>query len=61
MGRKAKIKQLRRESSSQHSSSQSQAETDPTKFVEHLEQQGYQLKKSDRCPDIPEKQNKPRL
>ncbi|HEY9873218.1 MAG TPA: hypothetical protein V6D12_07265 [Candidatus Obscuribacterales bacterium] len=57
MGRNAKLKKIRREASSQPELSnqpQSQPDLDPTQFVQELERQGYQLKKVEHCPEIPE-------
>lgn len=64
MGRKAKLKQIRQQQRKNPTpdlkNSQNQ-DSKPADFVDHLKQQGYDLKNSDRCPEIPEKTVKPKL
>ena len=64
MGRKAKLKKVRRDASSDAASvpqPESQVDRDPTKFVQQLEKQGYKLQQIDRSPEIPSQQQKPQL
>lgn len=62
MGRQAKLKKIRREASEQVASPpQSQTDSDPTKFVQDLEKQGYQLLQSDPSPSLPARRVEPQL
>ncbi len=54
MGRKAKLKKIRREADSQPPSPKPEANFEPTQFVEQLKTQGYQLRQSQRSPELPE-------
>ncbi|MGK7877370.1 MAG: hypothetical protein AB4426_29955 [Xenococcaceae cyanobacterium] len=64
MGRKAKLKKIRREAIAQSgasSQSQNQTDSDPNKFVQQLERQGYQLGQIERSPELPEQRRKPQV
>lgn len=63
MGRKAKLKKVRQQTSSSaaESSSQSQPGYEPTKFVQQLEQKGYQLQTIIHAPQIPDSRVDPQL
>ncbi|MFB2967662.1 hypothetical protein ACE1CD_01695 [Aerosakkonema sp. BLCC-F183] len=55
MGRKARLKQLRREAISNPSpESASKADFDNTQFVDQLERQGYKLQEIQHSPSVPE-------
>ncbi len=55
MGRKAKLKQLRREAPPPEPAPPVQPE-EPTNFVREMDHQGYQLRQTVPAPDIPESQ-----
>ena len=57
MGRKAKLKKVRK---SQADSSNS-PQTNPNQFVKNLERQGYSLKNLERAPDVPQKRVDPQV
>ena len=65
MGRKAKLKQIRRKVRSKVSLSPPpfpEEDSDPTEFIEPLERQGYQLHKIEkRCPELPDRSTKPQV
>lgn len=59
MGRKAKLKKIRREMAAQPLS-EPEVNSEPTNFVNQLEQQGYQLDQAERCPELPDqRKNQP--
>ena len=58
MGKKAKLKKLRRELKTNPPTEQS---SPPTQFVEHLHQLGYQLTQIERSPEVPTKKIEPQL
>ncbi|MBE9127329.1 MULTISPECIES: hypothetical protein [unclassified Coleofasciculus] len=60
MGRKAKLKKIRREMASQEPS-EPEVNSEPTNFVNQLEKQGYQLDQAERCPELPEQRKNPQL
>jgi len=55
MGRKAKLKQLRRQSQAQKQSPTSTKPTDfeSTQFVQQLQVEGYKLDQAQHSPDVP--------
>ncbi len=57
MGRKAKLKQERKTSPQKGEISGNS----PDQFVQHLERQGYSLKKPKMAPDMPEKKIDPQV
>ncbi|MDT9177805.1 MAG: hypothetical protein P5702_09635 [Limnospira sp. PMC 1291.21] len=64
MGRKAKLKHLRKQQQTNPTAdtqNSGEVEADPTHFVDELKHQGYDLKVSDRCPEIPEKIVNPQI
>ena len=58
MGRKAKLKKLRRESKNNPAT---EKQSSSTQFVEELNQLGYQLKEIQRSPEVPKKNIEPQL
>jgi hypothetical protein len=56
MGRKAKLKKIRKTNPSQEST-----KSDPTQFVKELQRQGYELKQIERGPEIPETKIEPQI
>lgn len=58
MGKKAKLKKLRRELKTNPSNDRS---SPPTQFVEQLHQLGYQFKQIERSPEVPTKKIEPQL
>ena len=58
MGKKAKLKKLRRELKANPNTKTNSA---PTQFVEELDRLGYQLEKIKRSPEVPNKHIEPRL
>lgn len=55
MGRKARLKQIRREAINNPSpESAPKADFDNTQFVDQLERQGYKLQEIQRSPSVPE-------
>ena len=63
MGRKAKLKQARREGKKKSSSlsAKSKQNDNLNEFVQQIEKQGYQLQKIERSPEIPEHKIEPKL
>lgn len=63
MGKQSKLKQKRQDLRNNPSQPlPHEIDQDPTHFVETMEQQGYQLKQTNRCPEVPERQDgKPTL
>lgn len=63
MGKQSKLKQKRQDFKNNPPEVLAVNEDlDPTHFVETMEKQGYQLKTSNSCPNLPEKQDgKPQL
>ncbi len=57
MGRKAKLKKERKSNPENRSNSQSNSD----QFVQHLERQGYSLKKPQIAPEMPEKKIDPQV
>ncbi|MEQ9667417.1 hypothetical protein [Coleofasciculus sp. G2-EDA-02] len=55
MGRKAKLKQLRRQSQGQEQSPMSTQPThfESTQFVQQLQVEGYKLDQAQHSPDVP--------
>ena len=58
MGKKAKLKKLRRELKANPVTETSSAST---QFVEQLNKLGYQLEQTERSPDVPAKHIEPKL
>ena len=58
MGRKAKLKKLRREFTAATSTQQSLSST---QFVDQLSKLGYQLEQIERSPEVPVEKIKPQL
>ena len=58
MGRKAKLKQTRKESKKQP---QNQIENNPNKFVDQLQRQGYQFNNIQHSPELPEDKPEPQV
>jgi hypothetical protein len=58
MGRKAKLKKLRREAPPPAASPSIHPE-EPTNFVREMDSLGYQLRQTIPAPDIPESQMQP--
>ena len=61
MGRKAKLKKIRQEKKQSLSESQRIPKADSNQFIQELERQGYQLKRIERSPEIPEKRREPEV
>jgi len=64
MGRKAKLKKVRREAPPDDAlvpQPEIEIDRDPTKFVQQLEKQGYNLQQVERSPELPSRQQKPQL
>ncbi|WP_198648559.1 hypothetical protein [Cyanothece sp. BG0011] len=57
MGRKAKLKKERKEQPKQLKKSSQNSD----QFVQHLERQGYSLKKAKMAPDMPNKKIDPQV
>ncbi len=57
MGRKAKLKQIKK--SQTNSSNHSQSNQD--QFVQNMERQGYSLKDIERAPGVPQKKVEPQV
>lgn len=55
MGRKAKLKQIRRQNKRQEQSQASTPQThfESTQFVQQLQVEGYQLDQAQHSPDVP--------
>ncbi len=58
MGKKAKLKKLRRELKA---NPKTEKPPSPTRFVEQLNQLGYQLEQIERSPDVPTENIEPQL
>ena len=58
MGKKAKLKKLRRELKA---TPNTKTNSSPTQFVEELDRLGYQLDRIKRSPEVPNKQIEPQL
>ena len=58
MGRKAKLKKLRRELTTNPAT---EKPSSSTQFVEHLNKLGYQLKDIKRSPEVPKQNIEPQL
>ncbi|MGC9503622.1 hypothetical protein [Baaleninema sp.] len=61
MGRKAKLKKLRKTAKTDPKAAKRTSNFDDTQFVKDLQQQGYDLKVGDRAPDIPESNPEPQV
>ncbi|MGK7914530.1 MAG: hypothetical protein AB4038_03155 [Prochloraceae cyanobacterium] len=62
MGRKAKLKKMRREASAKTSPSAAAKTTyEPTNFVKQLERQGYQLDRIKPSPELPDRRVDPQV
>lgn len=63
MGRKAKLKQQKRQANEKALSEKTKpvADFDRTEFVQELKMQGYNLEQIQRSPEIPENRPKPQL
>jgi hypothetical protein len=59
MGRKAKLKKIRREAPPPGDAPPVEPE-EPTNFVREMDHQGYHLKQTIPAPDIPESQMEPK-
>lgn len=59
MGRKAKLKKLRRDAPPPGAAPAVEPE-EPTNFVREMDHQGYHLKQTIPAPDIPESQLEPK-
>lgn len=57
MGKKAKLKQIRKTQPSEPI----QESSDPQQFVKNLAEQGYSLRKMEQAPEVPEKRIPNRL
>lgn len=58
MGKQSKLKQKRQDLKyNPPQSLPTEINLDPTHFVETMEEQGYQLKQINRCPEVPERQD----
>ena len=57
MGRKAKLKKERKNSSQKIDDSKMNSD----QFVQHLERQGYSLKKAKMAPEMPDKKIEPQV
>ncbi|ACK66131.1 hypothetical protein PCC8801_2099 [Rippkaea orientalis PCC 8801] len=57
MGRKAKLKKVRKSQSDLSSFPQS----NPNQFVNNIERQGYSLNRPERAPDVPQKRVDPQV
>lgn len=55
MGRKAKLKQLKRQASENSATEVSHPNFDNTQFVRELKQQGYDLKQMQQSPEVPDR------
>lgn len=60
MGKQAKLKKIKK-LIQQDVSSLSPTPTDPDRFVEHLEKQGYSLKRIQHAPEIPTQKREPQV
>jgi hypothetical protein len=58
MGKKSRLKKIRKESSSTDNQSK---QLDSTQFVEQLEKLGYQFKQLQRSPELPQQNIEPKL
>ncbi|MBD2576811.1 hypothetical protein [Oscillatoria sp. FACHB-1406] len=58
MGRQARLKKNRQDSSGQ---SQPPDTTEPTQFVKQIQQQGYNLKQAQRSPELPDDRPEPQV
>ncbi|AFZ34163.1 hypothetical protein Sta7437_0562 [Stanieria cyanosphaera PCC 7437] len=58
MGKKSRLRKMRKES---HSSENQTTQRDSTQFVEQLEQLGYRLKQIQRSPDLPQQNIEPKI
>ena len=63
MGRQAKLKKQRKQAQQNPQVESSPAEVEPnsTAFVEHMEKEGYSLKQTQSCPEIPDNSVKPQI
>ncbi|MDC0832224.1 hypothetical protein POG22_04255 [Geitlerinema sp. CS-897] len=61
MGRKAKLKKLRKSAKTDPEAAKRRQNIDDTQFVKDLQRQGYDLKVGDRAPDIPESSPEPQV
>lgn len=57
MGRKAKLKQVKKS----HINLSKPELIDSDQFVQHLERQGYSLKKPNHAPEVPQKFIEPQI
>ncbi|WP_013320527.1 hypothetical protein [Gloeothece verrucosa] len=58
MGKKAKLKKIRKEPLPDN---QNKADFAPDQFVKNLEKQGYSFKKIEHSPEIPENRIEPQI
>lgn len=58
MGKKSRLKKMRKESDS---SETQKIQRDSTQFVEQLEKLGYRLKQIQRSPDVPQQNIEPKI
>jgi hypothetical protein len=61
MGKKAKLKKIRKLNQSISEDSAKIEPKDPNQFIKNLEKQGYSLKQSQQAPEIPEKRINPQI
>ncbi len=63
MGKQSKLKQKRQDlKQNPPQPLPPEVDQDPTHFVDKMKQQGYQLKQTNRCPEVPDRQDgKPTL
>ncbi len=61
MGRKAKLKKIRKETVENPTSSDLTQADDPTKFVQQLRKQGYNLQQIQRSPELPNQKVEPQI
>ena len=63
MGKQAKLKRQRQQAKQNPATESPQPveDSDPTKFVQQLEQQGYHLQETQSSPEIPTKDINPQI
>ncbi|HEY9813763.1 MAG TPA: hypothetical protein V6D31_09535 [Candidatus Sericytochromatia bacterium] len=61
MGRKAKLKKIRKETVEPPTSLDLTQADDPTKFVQQLGKQGYNLQQIQRSPELPNQKVDPQV
>ncbi|MEC4983005.1 MAG: hypothetical protein SAJ37_03850 [Oscillatoria sp. PMC 1068.18] len=61
MGKQAKLKKQRREAKTNPASESTKPKYQSTEFVKQLAREGYQLKKGQASPELPDSKPKPTL